>query len=343
VDVPGAGADTTTVYTPDGLVQRIETTLPASRFERKYEYNRRRLVTAELQDHWQLWSGTWFRVPMDHRWYYDALGHVTWSKSPNNTWIDYAPNALGQPTRAGVFASNALYGPDGQLASFTFGNGIERTVTRNTRGLPQRITDQRFGQAVFDEQYGWDANGNLQFQDDALNLPGGDRELHYDGRDRLTSSWISGYGNESFGWDAFDRLRTRSSSAGTDTYTYDGAHRLTSINGPSGVRSYAHDARGNVTGRPGYTHVFDAVNRLVQSQPLGGNVESYEYDGHGRRTAILRSNGSIKVDYDTRDGVLRASADTGMRSTGGSAVYVHLGEVLVAQDAWAWRSPFGMT
>jgi RHS repeat-associated protein len=32
-----------------------------------------------------------------------------------------------------------------------------------------------------------------------------------------------------------------------------------------------------------------------------------------------------------------------MGSTGGSAVYVHLGDVLVAQDAWAWRSPFGMT
>ena len=85
------------------------------------------------------------------------------------------------------------------------------------------------------------------------------------------------------------------------------------------------------------------MNRLVQTQPVGGSVETYEYDGHGRRTATFRSNGSVKVDYDTRDGVLRGTADTGMGSTGGSAVYVHLGDVLVAQDAWAWRSPFGMT
>jgi RHS repeat-associated protein len=98
-----------------------------------------------------------------------------------------------------------------------------------------------------------------------------------------------------------------------------------------------------MTGRPGFTHSFDAVNRLWQSQGSGGNPERYHYDGHGRRTATFRADGSVKVDYYTRDGVLRATADTGMGSTGGSAFYVHLGETLVAQDAWAWRSPFGMT
>jgi RHS repeat-associated protein len=58
---------------------------------------------------------------------------------------------------------------------------------------------------------------------------------------------------------------------------------------------------------------------------------------------MVRSNGTVKIDYYTRDGVLRATADQGMGTTGGSAIYVHLGDVLVAQDAWAWRSPFGMT
>jgi RHS repeat-associated protein len=98
-----------------------------------------------------------------------------------------------------------------------------------------------------------------------------------------------------------------------------------------------------VTGRPGFTHTYDAVNRLIESQPAGGNLERYEYDGHGRRTAMVRSNGTVKIDYYTRDGVLRATADQGMGTTGGSAIYVHLGDLLVAQDASAWRSPFGMT
>ena len=106
------------------------------------------------------------------------------------------------------------------MESFIYGNGIERTVTHNTRGLPQQVTDQRFGVAVFDEQYSWDPNGNLESQTDWLNTPAGTRWLGYDGRDRLTSSWISGYGNESFGWDAFDRLRWRNTWSGAEAFDY---------------------------------------------------------------------------------------------------------------------------
>jgi YD repeat-containing protein len=118
-----------------------------------------------------------------------------------------------------------------------------------------------------------------------------------------------------------------------ETFSYDGTHRLASVSGPSGFRSYTHDARGNVTGRPGFTHVYDAVNRLIESQPAGGNLERYEYDGHGRRTAMVRSNGSAKIDYYTRDGVLRATADQGMGTTRGSAIHVHLGDARAAKDA----------
>jgi len=83
------------------------------------------------------------------------------------------------------------------------------------------VTDQRFGVAVFDEQYSWDANGNLESQSDWLNTPAGTRWLGYDGRDHLTSSWISAYGAESFGLGAFDRLPTRNSLSGAEALDYD--------------------------------------------------------------------------------------------------------------------------
>jgi RHS repeat-associated protein len=141
--------------------------------------------------------------------------------------------------------------------------------------------------------------------------------------------------------DAFDRPRWRSSWAGGETFSYDPTtFRLTSVSGSSGTRSYGHDARGNVTSRPGFTHTFDATNRLTQSQAPGSNPERYHYDGHGRRTATFRANGAVAVDYYTRDGVLRGRADTALP---GTIVYIHLGDQLVAQDAWQWRSPFGRT
>ena len=225
-------------------------------------------------------------------------------------------------------------------ARLTFGTHAERpghlpaTITRNKRGLPQQVTDQRFGVAVFDERYGWDANGNLQMQDDALNLAGGDRELNYDARDRLTSSWISGYGNESFGWDALDRLRWRNSWSGAETFNYDGTHRLTSIHGPSGTRWYGHDARGNVTGRPGFTHIYDAANRLTETPGVG----RFEYDGHGRRTVTWRADGTAKVDFYTVDGKVRYKTDN---REGGGTDYVYLGDQLVAEHKGPWRSTRG--
>jgi RHS repeat-associated protein len=144
-----------------------------------------------------------------------------------------------------------------------------------------------------------------------------------------------------YAWDAFDRLRWRSSWAGGETFNYDPtSFRLTSVQSPSGTRSYGHDARGNLTSRPGFTHTFDAINRLTRSQAPGGNPERYHYDGHGRRTATFRANGSIAVDYYTRDGVLRGRAETALNR---SIAYIHLGGTLVAQDAGQRRSSFGRT
>ena len=257
-------------------------------------------------------------------------------QEPRDTHLRRSP--AGGPTKNGRARAKRNSGKRNSGARSDQGHA--RTITRNKRGLPQRITDQRFGVAVFDEQYGWDPNGNLQMQDDALNLAGGDRALNYDARDRLTSSWISGYGNESFGWDAFDRLRWRNTWSGAETFNYDGTHRLTSINGPSGTRWYGHDARGNTTIRPGFSHSFDALNRLTQTtmaSPAG--TEQYDYDPHGRRTLTRRPNGTVTVDYYSRDGLVRGRADTAL---GGTTVYIHLGNTLVAEDARAWRRSFGL-
>lgn len=202
VNVPGSGADTTIRYTPDGLVSTILT------------------MGAQHGWRWTYQSLNGGELPVTFRWSYDALGHRS-RLDANGLWIDYAPNALGQPSRAGSYATNAEWGPDGQLESFTFGNGAVRTITRTVRGLPQRIRDARGGASVIDEQLAWDANGNLQSQTDGLNLAGGSRWMGYDGRDRLTSAWITGYGSETFAWDAFDRLRTRTSWAGSETFSYD--------------------------------------------------------------------------------------------------------------------------
>ena len=75
---------------------------------------------------------------------------------------DTAPNALGQPTQAGSYASAISYFANGGMSSFAYGNGIVHRLTQNTRELPLRSLDQQPGQpAILDDTYTYDANGNV--------------------------------------------------------------------------------------------------------------------------------------------------------------------------------------
>lgn len=324
VDFPDASVDVSTNYTADGLID----TLVAAPYTWKYTYNRLRLPTTERLEH--LYQG--FVYPYQFDWTYNALGHRA-SMTVDLT-VNSAPNALGQPTKAGTFATNATYFPDGTLKGFTYGNGAVRTVTQNTRLLPNRIADIQLGVTLLDDRYTYDPNGNLTIQDDQLNLAGGDRTLTYDYRDRLTSAQIAIQAGqtqtETFTYDALDNIRSRQFGGQISTYNYGSNWRLDSITGMN-AQTFAYDIRGNMTSRAGRTHTFDRANRLTSVS--GANAGNYEYDGHGRRTVTWRTDGTGKTDLYTLDGVLRFTGDN-RRS--GNTIHIHLGNQLVAERFRRW-------
>jgi RHS repeat-associated protein len=322
VDFPDATVDIASSYTPDGRVA----TLGAGPHVWTYTYNRLRLPTRERLDH--TYQGTVYPYTTD--WTYTALGHRASMVAGNGLSVAYAPNALGQPTRAGSFATNVTYFPDGQLKGFTYGNGAVRSIEQNTRRLPSRIADIRSGVTILDDRFSWDANGNLTNQDDQLNLAGGDRSLSYDARDRLLSAQIGGVPTETFTYDALDNLTSRQWGGQLSRYHYNAEGQLASITGLN-AQSFSYDVRGNQSGRGGRAQVFDRANRLLSVSGAGG--ASYEYDGHGRRTMSWRPNGTGKMDVYTQDGVLRYTSDSAL---GGATVYVHLGRQLVAERFARW-------
>src|SRR5690606_40493803 len=121
-------------YAPDGLPVSIATTVTGSDriVTNGYWYNRRRLLTSEQQS-----LTGWGAYYVNH--VYNRNGHLsahTYRPEFNMPDIDYAPNALGQPTRAGTFATGVAYYPNGAIKEFTYGNGIRHTLTQNARGLP---------------------------------------------------------------------------------------------------------------------------------------------------------------------------------------------------------------
>lgn len=308
-------------YTPDGLPLSITTQNDTTQAINTYGYNKRRLLTSEAleQPGWYQWNLGYV---------YDGNGSLSQLTYPEQFTIDYAPNALGQPTRAGSYASNVRYYPNGAIKQFTYGNGIAHLMTQNPRQLPGQVTDG----AVLNNVYSYDKNGNvLQILDGVV--ANADKLMAYDGLDRLVSTSslaFGGNGQVQFSYDTLDNLKSSKLAGVRDyNYWYDPKNRLTNIRTSSGstIEGLDYDFQGNLKDKSGQLFKFDFGNRLREAV----GKETYRYDGHGRRiqaTDPVLGNAGNLLSFYGQDGVLRYQDDQ-RRST--RIHYVTLAGSLVAK------------
>jgi YD repeat-containing protein len=313
-------------YAPDGLPVEIYTRNDPNELPviNRYYYNQRRLLVAESMQHSSL--GT---VTLHHG--YDANGNLAWQIYPGGRSIDYAPDALGRTTMAGSYAQQASYYANGALAGFVYGNGIVHTMVQNARGLPERSRDANASGAVHDDSYDYDAAGNVLAISDGLPGAPGNRDMAYDGLDRLRTVTAPSFGNALYEYDALDNLRRAKVGSRDRTHYFDPANRLVNVmetvTGAT-VTGMSYDSQGNMSVRNGQAFAFDYGNRL---RSVSG-AESYEYDAHGRRVrSLAAASGAIYSFYDN-GGVLRFQRN---ERTGKQTDYLYLSGSLVAQVSGA--------
>jgi hypothetical protein len=314
-------------YTPSGLPSSISTynSNGSGLVTNSYAYNRRQLLVGEVfHVDSQLWNLSYS---------YNALGHLSDYTTPGLA-VDLAPNALGQPTRAGVYAGAVSYFPNGAVKQFTYGNGIKRTLTQNGRGLPDTGCDFAgagcTASAVLRDSYDYDQHGNVVAITDGRTGSRGNRDMTYDALDRLAQAVSPMFGTANYSYDVLDNLRTVQVGTGpkarNHTYVYDANNQLTNVTLTSGgatVMGLGYDLQGNLANKNGLIHVFDYGNRLREVT----GVEQYRYDGYGRRVLAIRGGQNLYSVYGY-DGSLRFQRD---ERTGKTIDYVHLGGNLVAQ------------
>jgi RHS repeat-associated protein len=307
VDVPGTTSDATYDYFPDGSLKSLVNGLSGASGTANWEYtyNRRGMPLTEKL----VYNGT---RTLTHT--YNANGHEQSLTYPSGVVLAQDPNALGQPTRAGGYAHTVTYHPNGGMSGFTYNNGIVHSLTQNTRDLPVRSLDKKAGQdAVLDDTYSYDANGNVLSILDASGLGGGTRQgILYDELDRLQYVDAPNQSWESLTtYDALDNIRSNEVGSRLWTYAYNANNRLATLTkqdgtNPPTVATVTHDPNGNLTGNGIDTYTYDIVNRL--QQVVG--KESYVYDGHGRRVQIKRlSDNKIAYPFYSLDGKLITEDD----------------------------------
>ncbi|WP_093285727.1 RHS repeat-associated core domain-containing protein [Pseudoxanthomonas sp. CF125] len=331
---PDGRGNQTWRYTPDGLPASITTYNDLSygaSVVNAYSYNRRRMLAGES-----------ITQPGEYSWgigySYDAYGNLSTQTYPTGLIVNYAPNALGQPTRAGSYATGVQYYPNGAIKQFTYGNGIVHSMTQNARQLPARVVDS--GNAL-DHAYGFDVNGNVEFiQDNVVGTPTlQHRYMQYDGLDRLKAAGSQIFGGDHwhrFSYDSLDNLKSWKLAGVKDyaNYTYDAHNRLTNIKNIAGasVVGLDYDMQGNLANKNGQLYTFDFGNRL-RSVP---SRESYRYDGEGRRVQTTRADGTYTLWQYSEAGQMLFSLNGPSAQKTHENVY--LGGSLVATIDHDWPS-----
>lgn len=327
----GQGNQTWT-YTPDGKPLSVSVINPgvASPTVTTYQYNKRGMLTQEslgLPDG-RLWD--LYRT-------YDSLGNRSGLRYPETSLVvEYAPNALGQATRVGAFATDVHWYPNGALKQFTFGNGMVRSVSQNMRQLPDGLSDCAAtvgctaSGARVNLKYSYDRNGNPVLISDVRNGQR-TRQMQYDRVDRLTHVNSHAFGEAYYEYDPFDNIVLNVVEGGGSPrahhYCYDASWRLTNVKtggcGGATVIGLSFDVQGNLSMKNGQGFEFDLGNRLRQAV----DKEWYAYDGHGRRMLSCSGSGCSYQMYGI-DEDLVFSSDV---RTGVATHYFRLGGWIIAK------------
>jgi len=277
----------TRAYWPDGKLKTVST---GSGDSWSYSYNALRLLDNETFSY----AGQSFAFS----WGYDGNGSLSSLSYPTGgPVITYLPNALGEPSRVGGYATAVKFHPNGAVSDYTLGNGIAHSLTQNLRGLPLVNRDA----GVMQDQYSYDANGNVTAIADQQEAGLFNRAMSYDDLDRLWTANAPGvWGNATYTYDALDNLKTAVVGNRSSTLNYDASNKLSNIVTNGSTANYLYDPRGNVNKKGLQTFEFDLGNRL-KSSSLGGG---YLYDGHGRRIQITGNDGVKRLQLYSQAGQL---------------------------------------
>lgn len=325
VTYPDGSSTTSLGYDPDGVLATQTNNNGGSPVTTTYGHDKRRLLKSEAVTISSAWSFTL-------GYGYDVDGHLATTTYPDQRSVTYAPNALGEPTRAGSYATGATYYPDGAIESYTYGNSLVHMMSENARLLPGRVTDAYGGAAVHDDGYGYDADGDVSVITDYTAGNVGNRNMTYDGLDRLTEADSPMFGGDDksiYTYDAVDNLRSARVGSGISYgYTYDAInrlHQLTNTATGAVVNTYTYDAQGNLASKNSQAYQFDMADRLRAAPGLG----NYLYDAAGRRVQKTETgSGRLLYSMYSNAGQLMFQWEP---ATQNGTDYIYLGDSLVAR------------
>ncbi|MEQ3657365.1 MAG: RHS repeat-associated core domain-containing protein [Glaciecola sp.] len=313
VEYPDATPDVVHVRDKNGNV----IALTAGNVLQNYEYNNQNLLTKET-----------VRIPGKSAYVfkhdYSAQKFPAKLTYPDGMAVSFSPNGFGQSTTAEIppvsgslpykFAHNVKYYPNGQMQSFTYGNGIEHTQLQfNDAKLPSAVIHKKGSTDIVRLNYTYDDNANVKSITDGVNSAYSLTNMQYDGLDRLTSTTGgTGIGSSVMKYDSFGNITYYKSKDRINHYNYSYTNnRLTAV-ASSGAKqkdytSFTYDARGNITNNSHQSMEYNLANQMTSAK----GTNTYLYDGFNRRVKQTDAKGTSYSVYSQSGTLLMRDTNSG--------------------------------
>ena len=257
------------------------------------------------------------------RYAYDPAGKLTSVTYPSGRIVSYQRDSLGRVTTVQsqadadappvTVADQISYLPFGAVGSLTFANGQLLTYRYDQDYRVTGIEVDDGVTIVQDLTLAYDGVGNITAITD-LDDPARDQSFGYDALDRLTTA-DGDYGALSYSYDGVGNRLTRVADAVQYDYSYDTvSHRLDSVTLPGDTRGFTYDTAGNMTAddrgaQADLTFSYNDANRLKQVTS-GSPLLDFTYNALGQR--VVKSDpgtGAAQHFHFDRAGRLLATSD----------------------------------
>ncbi len=236
--------------------------------------------------------------------HYTQFGQLARITYPSGRNIHYRYNSLGQPEQLStsfndeqyILADNIAYLPFGPLTQFIYGNGVAFTnrFDKNYRLIEKEIKNA--SNTIISNQYDYNPLNNIKQIND-ITTQAIQQTFDYDAVQRLTNATGS-YGELTYSYDDIGNRIEKTSGQNTTQYSYQNNSQLSDLTGAKTV-SMQYDAAGNLIQKGSTTFSYNAAGRL-SSATINGNTTAYQYNYLGQRNIKLTAEGhEVYYVYDT--------------------------------------------
>ena len=237
--------------------------------------------------------------------HYDNFSRLVAQTYPSGFGVVYRFNSYGYMTRIHDrddypiwqgHAANAW----GSVTSASLGNGVSLSRTDDEHfGRVSHLGASRGGLTVQDQDYGFDALGNLRYRIDQRAGVHISQHFCYDALNRLAS------------------IEAQADACGAPHYSYDNLGNITAKAGIGGALDYGQNGAGPnaVTTANGLTYQYDDNGNMVRALNGGAPVRTVNYSAFNKPTLMVDGANRSEIIYGAHQGRIQRIDNDGRTST----------------------------